>query len=73
MGPALAMDYPQIEKAVRIRVRFNGPMPVKMGREKVMEYNSVFADSTLFDIFTFPMIADNPHTALVKPYSMVNW
>ncbi|HTI07977.1 MAG TPA: ABC transporter permease [Puia sp.] len=71
MGPALVMDYPQIEKAVRIRYQDRGEMRVRMGAEKIMESNAVFADSTLFDVFSLPMIAGNPHTALVEPYTMV--
>ena len=36
-----------------------------------MEPNSCFADSTLFDVFTFPMISGDPKTALTQPYSLV--
>src|SRR5258708_3054233 len=71
MGPALVMDYPSIEKAVRVRYQDRGEMWVRKGPEKVMESNAVFADSTLFDVFSLPMIAGNPHKALVEPYSMV--
>jgi putative ABC transport system permease protein len=31
----------------------------------------ILADSTLFDVFTLPMIAGDPHTALVNPNSVV--
>src|SRR5665213_4247366 len=49
----------------------SGDMLVKKGKETIMEHNSVFADSTLFDVFSLSMIAGNPRTALVQPNSMV--
>jgi putative ABC transport system permease protein len=69
MGPVMVKDYPQIEKAVRIRNLWQ--MSVKKGFETLIESNCVFADSNLFDVFTLPMIQGNPHTALVEPHTMV--
>jgi len=69
MGTTMVMEYPQIEKAVRIR--HIGDMLVKIGKEKFIEPNSVFADSTLFDVFTIPMVVGDARTALVEPYSIV--
>ncbi|HEY4064778.1 MAG TPA: ABC transporter permease [Puia sp.] len=69
MGATLVKDYPSVEKSVRIR-RI-GDLLIKMGNEKVPEPDAVFADSTLFDVFTLPLLGGDPHTALVAPYSMV--
>jgi putative ABC transport system permease protein len=69
MGPTLVAEYPQIEKAVRIR--YEGNILVGKGDEKEIESNAVLADSTLFDVFTLPLIAGDPHKALSEPYSMV--
>src|SRR5665213_415939 len=69
MGIALVKDFPAIEKTVRFMP--SGDMLVKKGKETIMEHNSVYADSTLFDLFSLSMIAGNPHTALVQPNSMV--
>jgi len=69
MGAALVKDYPSVEKAVRIRGI--GDLLIKAGNEKVMESDAVFADSTLFEVFTLPLLTGDPHTALVEPYSMV--
>jgi putative ABC transport system permease protein len=69
MGAALVKDYPSIEKAVRIRSI--GDLLVTAGNDKIMESGAVFADSTLFDVFTLPLLIGDPHTALVEPYSMV--
>jgi putative ABC transport system permease protein len=69
MGAALAAEYPQIEKTVRIR--YQGDIQVSKGNDKVIESRGVFADSTIFDVFTLPMIAGDLHKALSEPYSVV--
>jgi putative ABC transport system permease protein len=69
MGPTLVAEYPQIEKAVRIR--YQGDIMVSKGNEKEIESNAVFADPTIFDVFTLPMIAGDPGKALTEPYSVV--
>jgi putative ABC transport system permease protein len=69
MGPTLVAEYPQIEKAVRMR--YEGDILVGKGNERVIEPNTVLADSTLFDIFSLPMIAGDARKALTAPYSMV--
>ncbi|MFT3935782.1 MAG: ABC transporter permease [Chitinophagaceae bacterium] len=69
MGQALVNEYPQIEKYTRILN--TGDMLVKKGDETIMEHHTVFADSSLFDVFTLPMLAGNPKTALTQPMSMV--
>lgn len=69
MGPTLVAEYPQIEKAVRIR--YEGNILVGKGEEKEIETSAVLADSTLFDVFTLPMIEGDARKALTAPYSMV--
>jgi len=62
-------DYPQIENAVRFRSY--GPSLVKKGEQNIRENRIIFADSTLFSVFTLPMIAGDPNTALKEPNSVV--
>ncbi len=69
MGAVLVKEFPAIEKYVRLLDRQD--MLVKKGDATIMEHHSVYADSTLFDVFTIPMIAGDPKTALTQPYSMV--
>jgi putative ABC transport system permease protein len=69
MGPALKKDFPQIEQYVRFRS--NGGFVVKKGNENVQEDNVVYADSTLFDVFTLPMLDGNAASALQQPNSVV--
>ena len=69
LAGALVTEYPQIEKAVRFFDE--GKILVKHGNETLAEPDCVYADSTLFEVFTLPMIAGDPHTALVQPRSIV--
>jgi putative ABC transport system permease protein len=68
-GPSMRRDYPEIETEVRLRGR--GGFLVKKGSQNVQEGKVIYADSTLFDVFTLPMIAGDPHTALVAPHTVV--
>jgi putative ABC transport system permease protein len=69
MGPSLLKDYPQIENIVRMQAR--QVMYVKKGDETLVEHSTVLADSSFFEVFTFPLIAGDPHTALREPHTMV--
>jgi len=70
MGKTLVKEYPAVESAVRIR-RVRGDVLVKVGTTSFIESGAVLADSTLFDIFSLPFIAGNPHRALGSPNSVV--
>ena len=69
MGPTLKKDYPQVEEYVRFRD--NGGFRVKKGNENVQENKVIYTDSSLFDVFTLPIIAGDPKTALTDPKSVV--
>ncbi|MEP6844580.1 MAG: ABC transporter permease [Panacibacter sp.] len=61
-------DFPEIEDAVRIAPE---ELLVKKGTVKFQEEKSVLADSTLFNVFDFPLIAGDKKTALIEPMSIV--
>jgi putative ABC transport system permease protein len=66
---ALTRDYPVVEKAVRI---YPGQKNIlKVGEKTFMEDKMFFADSTLFDVFTMPMLKGNPDQALTEPNKVV--
>ena len=69
MGPALKKDFPQVEQYVRFRGY--GGLLVKKGNANINEDRVIYADSTLFDVFTLPMIQGDPKTALTEPNSVV--
>src|SRR6266542_1386589 len=64
----LKRDFPEIEDAVRIAPE---ELLVKKGTVKFQEEKSVLADSTLFNVFDFPLIAGDKKTALIEPMSIV--
>ena len=61
-------DFPEIEYVVRIS---KNQMTTRYGDKSFLEKDVLFADSTLFNVFTFPMIKGNPDKALVNPNSVV--
>jgi len=65
MGPTLKRDYPEVEAMTRLRPR--GSFLVRRGDTNVKEDNVVFADATVFDVFTIPLLYGDPETALVEP------
>jgi putative ABC transport system permease protein len=69
MGPALKLEYPEIEEFCR----FNdvGNSLFKYGDKEFYEQHFYFVDSTLFDIFSYDLILGDPATCLVEPFSMV--
>jgi len=69
LGATLVRDYPQIETATRLYGMDD--ILVKKGNETLIEHHSVFADSSVFDVFTLPLISGNPKTALSVPQTMV--
>ncbi len=68
-GPTFLRDYPEVEKEVRFRD--NGGRLVKKGNQNIKEESVILADSTLFEVFTLPMIAGDPHTALKDAHTVV--
>jgi len=69
MAATLVKEYPQIEDATRLISI--GRTLVKKNNETLTEPNTFYADPNVFNIFTIPMIAGDPKTALVQPNSIV--
>ncbi|WP_268035326.1 ABC transporter permease [Algoriphagus sp. PAP.12] len=69
VGPALQLDFPEIEKVVQ----FSGRADIlfTVGDVTQQEDGILFMDSTVFDVFSWDLIEGNPKTALVAPYSVV--
>src|SRR5689334_7635763 len=70
MGAVLKKDYPQVEQYTRI-YNSNGNKLVRKGNQFINEYDVAHVDSTFFDVFTFPAIEGNTHTALYEPNTVV--
>src|SRR5579872_4135652 len=69
MARTLAAEYPQVEQMVR--TNYQGEVMVKKGANFIQDHHLAFADSTFFQVFTVPMMAGNPKTALNEPNSIV--
>ncbi len=66
-GPRFAQNVPEIKYFVRVQ---SGSENIKTGTE-VKDQDLLYADSTFFDVFSFPLISGNPHTCLKDPSSVV--
>ncbi|RTL58784.1 MAG: FtsX-like permease family protein [Sphingobacteriales bacterium] len=70
MGETLKKDYPQVEAYTRL-YNSDGYRMVKKGSQYIREDNVAHADSTLFDVFTIPLIAGEARTALNEPKTVI--
>lgn len=61
-------EFPEVEDAVRFS---RDGFLVRKGEVKFQELRSVLADSTLFNIFDFSLVAGDKNTALKEPMSIV--
>ena len=68
-GPAMLRDFPEVEKEARLQK--SGGFLVRKGSQNIQEDAVVYADSTIFDVFTLPLIDGDPHTALVDAHTIV--
>lgn len=69
--PTFAMrnDYPEVINSVRILPR--SKLLVEYENKRFYEERIYYAEETVFDIFTFPMVKGDPKTALVTANSVV--
>ncbi|MFT4152873.1 ABC transporter permease [Parafilimonas sp.] len=68
-GVRLSAAFPQIESYVRI-LNFE-PYAVQYGQKTFIENKFLFADSTFFSMFSFPLIEGDATTALNAPNKIV--
>ncbi|WP_454801095.1 ABC transporter permease [Mucilaginibacter phyllosphaerae] len=64
-----ASNMPEVEKATRLLMAVETRF--KKGEEHISEAKVAYADSSVFDVFTLPMIYGNPKNALAEPNSIV--
>ncbi|UCE41050.1 MAG: ABC transporter permease [Candidatus Aminicenantes bacterium] len=69
LGPAIKEEIPEVEEIVRLLP--TRKILVAYGEKRFYEENFIFADPSLFTIFTFPFIQGDPQTALSSPSSIV--
>lgn len=69
MARTLVETYPEVVDAVRFRDR--GDFTVQQGDNTYRESEVVFVDSSLFNVFTIPLLYGHPATALNRPNTLV--
>ena len=66
---ALRSEYPEIELATRILIEGDGIITYK--NKSIKADDIFFADANVFDVFTYPLLAGDPKTALGRPDAIV--
>ncbi|MCU0444309.1 MAG: ABC transporter permease [Microscillaceae bacterium] len=69
MGHTMTKEYPEVEKAVRLRN--NGSFLVKKDEQNIKESKIIYADNEIFEIFSFKMLSGDARTALKAPKTVV--
>ena len=69
MAETLKRDIPEVEESTRLGKY--GSKLVKSGHAVFREHNIIYADSSIFEVFTLPMITGSPQKALSDPLSVV--
>ena len=69
LGSTMAREIPQVQQYTRLS--WYGSFLVKKGNQNIQEGRVAYADSSLFDVFTFPVISGNAKTALQDYHSLV--
>jgi putative ABC transport system permease protein len=68
-GPAVQRELPGVEQYCRLQ--WHGSFLIRKGDGNLRESRVAWADSTLFAVFSLPLVQGDPQTALVAPHSLV--
>ena len=66
----LTAEAPEVQNVARLEPELND-VYVSRGQNSFYESRFFYADSSFFDVFTFPLVRGNPETALSEPFSLV--
>jgi len=71
-APAMKEEFPEIQSFTRF-MRYRLPIAIeeKSTQKQFYERDFMWADSAVFNIFSFPLISGNPATALTRPHTVV--
>ncbi len=68
LAPTMEHDFPEVESAVRVNWPSNYLFTI--GEKRIMVQGNI-VDSAFLDMFSFPLVRGNPHTALLDMHSVV--
>ncbi|MDP8268592.1 MAG: ABC transporter permease, partial [Candidatus Tenebribacter davisii] len=71
LAPALMAEIPEIESAVRFQHAINKLVTYKDGDISFLENGIFYADSTIFNVFTIPLITGDPTDLLTRKNTLV--
>ena len=69
LAPELSRSFPEVEQTARILSL--GNTTVQYDAKEFREQRLAYADASFFSIFTLPLLAGDPRSALAAPYSVV--
>lgn len=69
LAEAFRNDYPEVESVGRFWD--NGSLLIKRVDQNIKETRTVFADSSIFSVFSIPFVEGDRRTALKDPFTMV--
>ena len=69
LAPTLKDEYPEIEEYVRFVPA--GTLYFKYDNKEFREDSLFYCDSTVFRVFTYPLLTGDPSQAINRPYTMV--
>lgn len=70
IGLTLERDYPEVLASVKLRP-YLGRIQAVSGDKQFMEDDIFLAETSIFEVFTFPLTSGDPQTALASPYTLV--
>jgi len=72
IAPALKHDFAEVVQFTRVVPMLNvGKSMLKYKDRSFYEKESIYADSTFFDVFTYHFVFGKPANALLEPYTVV--
>ena len=67
VAPALAKDFPEIERTTRF---YRRPVDIRVEGKELLKAGVMIADTEFFNIFNYPLIKGNAQTGLQAPFSV---
>lgn len=68
VGKAMQESFPEVEKTAIFHSGFGGDLQFD---ETTIMLNGLWANESVFEVFSFPLLQGNPATALKQPFSIV--
>ena len=71
LGPAIAAFYPEVKNAVRFRYSPTRIVATENHEKQFYEESIFYADPSIFQVFSYPLLKGDPHSALKEKNGIV--